>query len=320
MQNYGFPPNNMNSELKKILQKQHYAIVGKHSGVKLCHWMRQSLLFNRECYKQTFYGIQSHRCLQMTPTINQCTQMCLFCWRFQSFTEKDLKGEDEPEYILNNAIEAQKRLITGFKGDSRCDQKKWKEANTPNMLACSLSGEPTLYSKLGEFFEICHKKKITTFLVTNGTTPEILENFDPMPKQLYVSVVAPNEKIYKKICSPLIPNGWEKLNQTLELLPSLDTRTVIRHTLVNDWNMDEKYLEEYKKLDSKAMPMFIEPKGYVFVGYSRKRMNLSNMPSHDSIRNFGNKLADLLGYEKIIEKADSRVVLLGKNPEKRLIK
>ena len=161
----------MNSELKKILEKQHYATIGNHSGVKLCYWMRQSLLFNRECYKQTFYGIQSHRCLQMTPAINECTHMCLFCWRFQNFTEKELKEVDEPEYVLDKAIEAQRRLITGFKGDQRCDQKKWKEANDPNMLACSLSGEPTLYPKLGEFFELCHRRKITTFLVTNGTTP-----------------------------------------------------------------------------------------------------------------------------------------------------
>ena len=309
----------MNPELKKILEKQHYAIVGKHSGVKLCHWMRQSLIFNRECYKQTFYGIKSHRCLQMTPAINQCTHTCLFCWRFQGFTEKELKEVDEPEYILDKAIDAQRRLITGFKGDPRCDRKKWMEANEPDMLACSLSGEPTLYPKLGEFFEICHKKRITTFLVTNGTTPEILEKLDPLPKQLYVSVVAPNEEVYKKICSPLIPNGWEKLNQTLELLPSLDTRTVIRHTLVKNWNMDDKFIEEYKKLDSKASPLFVEPKGYVFVGYSRKRMNLSNMPSHASVRDFGNKLAELMGYENIMEKSDSRVVLLGKNPKKREI-
>jgi len=306
----------MNPELKAILEKQHYALVGNHSGVKLCHWMRQSLLFNRECYKQTFYGIKSHRCLQMTPAINQCTQMCLFCWRFQNFTEKELTKGDEPEYILDNAIEAQKKLITGFKGDPRCDQKKWREANKPNMLACSLSGEPTLYPKLGEFFEVCHKRGITTFLVTNGTTPEILEQLDPLPTQLYVSVVAPNEELYKKICSPLIPNGWEKLNQTLELLPSLSTRTVIRHTLVQGWNMDDRFIEQYAKLDRIASPQFIEPKAYVFVGYSRKRMNLSNMPSHESIKDFGKKLAESLVYETIMEKSDSRVVLLAENSNK----
>jgi len=181
------------------------------------------------------------------------------------------------------------------------------------MLACSLSGEPTLYPKLGDFFRECHKKDITTFLVTNGTNPKALENLNPLPKQLYVSIVAPNKDVYKKLCSPLISDGWEKINQTLELLPSLDTRIVIRHTLVEGWNMNDKYIKEFAKLNKKASPMFIEPKGYVFVGYSRKRMNLSNMPSHESVRNFGNKLAEDMGYYFSMEKPESRVVLLSKN-------
>ena len=302
----------MNAEFQKILEKQQYGIVGNHSGVKLCHWMRQSLLYGRECYKQTFYGIKSHRCLQMTPSISQCNQMCLFCWRHQGFNEKEIKEIDEPEFILDKSIVTQKKLITGFKGDNRCDQNKWKEANKPNMLACSLSGEPTLYPKLGEFFEICHKRGITTFLVTNGTNPEALEKLEPLPKQLYVSIVAPNKEVYKKICSPLISNGWEKINKTLDLLPSLNTRTVIRHTLVNNWNMDRKFIKEYSILDEKASPLFIEPKGYVFVGYSRKRMTISNMPSHNKVQEFGKALAESLGYELKMERTDSRVVLLSK--------
>ena len=310
----------MNPELQQILKRQHYAIIGKHTGVKLCHWMKQSLLFGRECYKQTFYGINSHRCLQMTPAVTHCTQMCLFCWRFQNFTEKELHDIDDPDYILEQAIEAQKKLITGFKGDPRCDQKKWKEANEPNMLACSLSGEPTLYPKLGEFFEICHRKGITTFLVTNGTIPAALKELDPLPKQLYVSVVAPTEELYKKICAPLVPDGWEKIQQTLALLPSLDTRTVIRHTLVHGWNMDEKYVGAYAKLDAQASPTFIEPKGYVFVGSSRNRLHFSNMPTYDQIKNFGQKLAELLGYEQVMEKADSLVMLLSAQQKNRIVK
>ena len=237
----------MNKELKENpREKQHYSVVGKHSSVKLCHWMKQSLLHNRECYKQTFYGIKSHRCLQMTLAVNQCTHMCLFCWRHQGFNEPEFKEIDDPKYILDKSIEAQRRLITGFKGNSQCDQKKWNEVNNPNMVACSLSGEPTLYPKLGEFFEECHKKDMTTFLVTNGTNPDALKNLDPLPKQLYVSVVAPNEELYKKICAPLIPDGWEKISKHLQLLPSLDTRTVIRHTLVHGWNMDEKNIEDMR--------------------------------------------------------------------------
>jgi tRNA wybutosine-synthesizing protein 1 len=302
----------MNINQENIFKKQHYAIVGNHSGVKLCHWMRQSLLFNRECYKQTFYGIKTHRCLQMTPTLNNCNHKCLFCWRYQDFNEKNLKNPDDPKNILNESIESQKKLITGFKGDYRCDKIKWKEANNPNMLACSLSGEPTLYPRLGEFFEECHKKNITTFLVTNGTNPKFLEKLDPLPKQLYVSLLAPNESIYKKICSPLIENGWKKINETIELLPSLNTRTVIRHTLIKNWNIKKKYIDEYSKLIKKGKPMFIEAKGYVFVGYSRKRMHLKNMPSHNDICEFGKSLTKNINYNFEMEKSDSRVVLLSK--------
>lgn len=307
----------MEDHIRKRLEKQHYAIVGNHSGVKLCHWLKQSLIHKRTCYKQSFYGIQSHRCLQMTPTLNQCTHNCLFCWRYQGFTETSLKNADDPKFILEAAIKAQQKLITGFKGDPRCDQKKWREANEPNMVACSLSGEPTLYPHLGEFFEECHKKGMTTFLVTNGTTPEVLKNLDPLPTQLYVSLVAPNKEIYKKLCIPLIPNGWEKINETLELLHSLDTRTVIRHTLVNEWNIDDEFIPDYARLIKKADPDFVEPKGYVFVGQSRQRMALKNMPSHEQIKHFGIVLGEKLGYQMTNEKPDSRVVLLssGRKPD-----
>lgn len=309
----------MDSRIRKRLEKQHYAIVGNHSGAKLCHWLKQSLIHKRTCYKQSFYGIESHRCLQMTPTLNQCTHSCLFCWRFQGFTETILTEADDPQYILDGLIKAQQKLITGFKGDPRCERKKWDEANQPNMVACSLSGEPTLYPYLGEFFEACHKKGMTTFLVTNGTTPEVLEQLDPLPTQLYVSLIAPNKDIYSKLCNPLISDGWEKIQQTLELLPSLDTRTVIRHTLVNEWNIDDRFIDDYAKFIQHADPDFVEPKGYVFVGQSRKRMTLDNMPTHEQIHHFGSILSEKIGYPLTNEKSDSRVVLLSSGEKPDLI-
>jgi len=248
----------------------------------------------------------------MTPTINHCTQNCLFCWRYQGFTQQVIENPDDPEYILEEAIKAQRRLITGFKGDPRCDQKKWREANEPRHVACSLTGEPTLYPRLDEFFEACHKRGMTTFLVTNGTNPEVLRELDPLPTQLYISVVAPNESIYKRLCRPAISDGWKRLQETLEILPSLDTRTVIRHTLVDGWNMKEKYIKQYARLDEKASPMFIEPKAYMFVGYSRKRLSIDNMPSCNAVRDFSKKLATELGYFFADERSDSRVVLLSK--------
>ena len=305
-------------DIKKILEEQGYAIVGKHSAVKLCHWLRKSLLENRPCYKNTFYGIESHRCLQMSPTAFHCTQKCLYCWRYQAFTLTELKKEDadDPAFILEKSIEEQKRLLTGYKGDERVSLEKWKEAMEPKHVACSLTGEPTLYPYLSEFFEECHKRGMTTFLVTNGTNPKALEKMDVLPKQLYVTVAAPNEEIYKKLCCPLVPEGWEKLMETLELLNSLDTRTVIRHTLVKNWNLGHE--KEYAKLDEKANPWFIEPKGYMFIGYSRQRMKIDNMPSHEEIKKFGEKLAELLSYEIEAEREDSRVVLLGRGKERKI--
>ena len=75
---------------------------------------------------------------------------------------------------------------------------------------------------------------------------------------------------------------------------------------------------KYAKLDEKASPNFIEPKGYVFVGYSRKRMNIKNMPSHEKVRKFSENLAEMTGYEIKIERKDSRVVLLAKDENIRL--
>ncbi|PKK85842.1 MAG: 4-demethylwyosine synthase TYW1 [Thermoplasmata archaeon HGW-Thermoplasmata-1] len=311
----------LNPDLVKILQKQHYALVGEHTGVKLCHWMRQSLLHGRQCYKADFYGITTHRCLQMTPTINHCNHKCLYCWRYQGFNQMGFgEGDavDDPAFILDESIKAQFKLLTGFKGDPRCEEAKWNEAIAPRHVACSLSGEPTLYPRLSEFFEECHKRGMTTFLVTNGTTPEALAKMDTLPRQLYVSVDAPSEEIYKNLCAPLISKGWEKLNETLELLPSLGTRTVLRHTLVDLWNIDG-HVREYARLDRIADPLIVEPKGYVFVGYSRQRMTIQNMPSHEKIKSFSEQLAQELGYEFAAERSDSRVTALAKDKGKMRI-
>jgi tRNA wybutosine-synthesizing protein 1 len=299
----------MDEQIRSILKKQHYKIVGEHSGVKLCHWLGEKLLRGRSCYKEAFYGIESHRCLQMSPAVNSCTQSCLFCWRYQGLAEMEIEKADDPELILQEAIEGQKKLITGYKGDDRCKPEMWEEAQKPNMIAISLSGEPTMYDNLGGFIGACHKKGLTTFLVTNGTLPEALENLDPLPRQLYITVAAPNEDVYNKLCVPLVRDGWQRLNRTLEILPSLDTRTVIRHTLVDGWNIG--WEREYARLITMANPLFIEPKGYVFVGYSRERMHNSNMPSQVKVQKFARSLGEETGYEILAEQKASRVVLLG---------
>jgi tRNA wybutosine-synthesizing protein 1 len=299
----------MDPQRKAVLEKQHYRIIGEHSAVKICHWTKEKMVRDRGCYKQTFYGIQSHRCIQMTPAVNQCSENCMFCWRFQDFQEDRIEKEDEPAFILEQAIEAQKKLLSGYKGDPRVSETKWEESQSPKHVAISLTGEPTAYSRLGEYIELCHRAGMTTFLVTNGTNPEVLRNLNPLPTQLYVTVAAPTKEIFTKVCAPIRSNAWEQLMETLQLLPSLDTRKVIRHTLVRDWTLG--FEKQYARLDSIASPHFIESKGYVHVGYSRERLSMSNMPSHKEIREFTERLASELGdYELQSERPDSRVTLL----------
>lgn len=299
----------MDENYRNLLIKQQYRIYNDHAAVKLCHWMKESLVRGRCCYKQDFYGISSHRCLQMTPAINECSHMCTFCWRVQEH-DFDIGEWAEPKEMLDALIEHQRKLITGFKGDSRVSKEMFEEAWNPNQVAISLAGEPITYPYLSDFLKECHKRNMTTFMVTNGTYPDRLLELDELPRQLYVTVAAPNEEIYKKICRPKESDCWSRLMRTLEILPSLDTRTVIRHTLVKDINMCD--VDEYARLDKIADPVLIEPKGYVFVGGSRMRLSMANMPSMDEIRKFSSDLGDLVGMEIIKERADSRVVLLGK--------
>jgi len=293
------------------LTKQHYRMVGEHSAVKLCHWLRKSLKGEGACYKQRFYGIESHRCLQMTPTVGWCTQSCIYCWRNIEYSTDPPKRWDDPEEIVDGAVKAQRILLTGFGGiPERIDQKKYMEAQDPNQVAISLGGEPTLYPYLSDLIDVFHRRDFTTFLVSNGTLPEKLSELDVLPTQLYVSLTASNKRTHDRLDAPLVPDAWEKINESLELLPSLDTKTVVRLTLVKGWNMEDP--KDYAPLIEKADPDFIEAKAYMFVGGSRQRMTIDNMPSHADVRSFSEKLAGELSYKIKDEKKDSRVLLLVK--------
>lgn len=296
---------------REILERQGYKIVGEHSGVKICHWAKSKLTTGVGCYKETFYGIESHRCLQMTPTVDACNLSCQFCWRAQEWGSDSLQVADDPDFVIDGAIEGQRKLLSGFGGDPRVSREVFVESLHPNQVAISLTGEPTLYRRLGEMIASYHARGMTTFLVTNGTTPSVLRRLadkGQLPTQLYVTVAAPNQDVYEKLMAPKSDHEWKKLHETLELLPTLQTRTVIRHTLVEGWNLG--WEDEYAALDATANPMFIECKAYMFVGESRLRLTVENMPSHATIREFSGRLAGRLGYKVASERDDSRVVLL----------
>jgi len=303
----------MKPEVKKLLKSQHYEVFG-NSAVKICIWTKKSLRDEDFCYKQKFYGIKSHLCCQMAPSVNFCQQSCIFCWRPTEHTEGiEMKEYDKPEDIIKGVINGQRKLLSGFGGNEKVNKKKFKEAQNPKQFAISLAGEPTLYPELDKLVDKLNKKG-TTFVVSNGLKPEIIKKINPT--QLYISLDAPNEELYKKICRPSIKDGWKKLMKTLSLLKN-KKRGTIRITLVKGLNMF--YPDKYARLLEKASPKFVEIKAYMNVGYSRKRLDIKTMPLQSEVKEFAEKIAENSTYKKKKKKKESRVVLLMKEDKNRFI-
>ena len=59
-----------------------------------------------------------------------------------------------------------------------------------------------------------------------------------------------DEDVYKRVCRPQISKGWEKLDETLALLPTFKCPTVIRITSARGLNIRE--VEGSAKLIEKA--------------------------------------------------------------------
>lgn len=302
----------MEVNYRQALQRAHYRLIGprKHSAIAVCHWTKESIVRDRVCYKQEFYGIQSHRCLQLTPCIT-CMQRCIYCWRPVDLSplEWRLSEYDEPGIILEEAINQQRKLLEGYGGLlQRINRKKFGEAQEPNQVAISLAGEPTIYPKIGELIRLCKNRGMTTFLVSNGMLPEVIGSLECLPTQLYVSLAAPDKGTHRKINNPMLSDSWERLNRTLEIMGGLKTRRAIRITLIRGMNDFDS--GNYAKMIEKAGADFVEVKSYMFVGYSRKRMKFENMMKQEEVRDFAERLGKETGYKISGEQPVSRVVVL----------
>lgn len=301
---------------KAQLEKQHYKTVGDHSAVKICGWTKNSIRGEGTCYKQKFYNIQSHQCLQMTTSL-YCASRCKFCWRGQkALVSKKWYGLiNEPEKIIEDSLKAQSKLLNGFGGFSKIDKKIFKESGEVKHVALSLTGESITYPKLNKLLDKFHEMKISTFLVTNAQFPEQIEKIKNLT-QLYISLDAPTQELLKKIDNPLFEDYWERLQKSLEIMKTRKYRTCIRLTLIKNENM--LLFENYAELIKKAEPDFVELKSYMWVGSSQKYYKSENMPFMDEVRKFSKELLEFLqDYELIDEHEPSRVVLLMKKSLKK---
>jgi len=297
--------------LDAILKKHGYHKAGNHSAVKTCLWLNKTLRGEGSCYKSQFYGIESHRCIQMTPSLS-CNHRCLHCWRAVEIPVPETLW-DSPGEIVGGCLWEQQRLISGYGGAENVDKARWREAWNPKHVAISLAGEPTMYPNLPELVEEFHKRGLTTFVVTNGTNPGAILKIKPT--QLYLSLNAPDFEVYLKACRPVDTGLWERINQSLVnlRLARSKTRTVIRLTLVRGINTIRP--EDYAKLVARAEPDYVEIKAYMYLGFSRLRLTRNAMPEHDEVRSFGEKIGSIIGYKLADESELSRVVLLSRDGE-----
>jgi tRNA wybutosine-synthesizing protein 1 len=300
------------------LKKAKYG-VSDHSTVELCHWTKKSFRNEGDCYKHKFYGISTHRCMEFSPAGMFCENRCVYCWRpmeFYSAMKMQPEKVAPPEVILSNLMEERERLIMGHYGDVRSDKKKIDESLLPSHYAISLSGEPTMYPQLPELIKYLKQLRATksVFLVTNGQEPEMLERLqdeDALPTQLYLSTNAPNAEVFQLVNRPKYKDGWERWNASLEILSKMDTRTVLRVTLIRGYNDNDQLIPEYSRIFNHGNSHFIEIKSYMHIGRSTNRLERADMLDMSEVRHFANALIRQDKMYSVMDESEiSRIVVL----------
>jgi tRNA wybutosine-synthesizing protein 1 len=284
-----------------------------HTAVQTCGWTKNALRGEGRCYKNVWYGIRSHRCIQMTPVV-KCNERCVFCWRDHRGHAYELDGVewDDPEAVVEASIELQRDLLSGFGGNDEVPRERFEESMEPRHVAISLDGEPTLYPYLPELIEAFHNHDMTTFLVSNGTRPEVLADCEPT--QLYVSVDAAERATFDRVVHATEDDAWEKLVDTLDVLAEKDCRTVLRTTLVGGENTANP--DWYAGLYRRADPDFVELKGYMHVGHSRGRLDRDAMPEHDDVVDFAERVAEHMPEHPVLKEVPpSNVALLAREED-----
>ncbi|MDE1861145.1 MAG: 4-demethylwyosine synthase TYW1 [Candidatus Micrarchaeota archaeon] len=317
MQKYDDREPHMPKELASTMKSQGYHFVGRHSATKMCAYTGSSLKGGTTCYKHRFYGIRSWQCIQATPAIG-CNLACSFCWRIipeehgYKWNEINAMQEwDDPKAIVEGLVEEHRRIVSGFKGNPKADMKRWEEARDPAHVALSLTGEPLSYPKMNQLIDEFARRKISTFLVTNGTMTNALRNLTSLPTQLYVSVQAPNKEVYERVTRPKTLNAWASFMEFLNVFSKLETRRVFRLTLIRGLNMVDA--AGYAELIRKGRPNYVEVKGFAYVGGAREEvrgLSYGMMPSKEEIVAFANEIARASGYLVTDYHEHSNVVLL----------
>ncbi|PNP52194.1 hypothetical protein THARTR1_07403 [Trichoderma harzianum] len=311
-----------NSPTYTALTKQGYSIVGSHSGVKICRWTKSALRGRGSCYKYSLYGINSHQCMETTPSLS-CSNKCVFCWRHGTNPVGTTWRwvVDPPDLIFDGVKENHYKKIKMMRGVPGVRAERYAEALRIRHCALSLVGEPIFYPYINEFLAMLHNERISSFLVCNAQHPDQLAALKAVT-QLYVSIDASNKDSLRKIDRPLHRDFWERFLRCLDILREkrFRHRTVYRLTLVKGFNVEDE-VEGYAQLIERGLPCFVEVKGVTYCGTSTSSnagLSMSNVPFYWEVCEFVKALDKRLqekglGYGIAAEHAHSCCVLLASN-------
>lgn len=304
------------------LTKQGYTIVGSHSGVKICRWTKSALRGRGSCYKNSFYGIASHLCMETTPSLS-CSNKCVFCWRHGTNPVSTTWRwqVDDPQMIFDGAKAGHYKKIKMMRGVPGVRSERFEEAMKIKHCALSLVGEPIFYPHINEFVDLLHGERISSFLVCNAQHPQQLSDLKRVT-QLYVSIDASNKDSLRKIDRPLHRDFWERFQSCLDILKQkrFVQRTVFRLTLVKGFNVEDE-AEGYADLIQRGLPCFVEIKGVTYCGTSSAAgagLTMQNVPFYEEVVTFVQALSVALAergleYGIAAEHEHSCCILLASN-------
>ncbi|AEO66667.1 e3067236-c9a3-40fc-b310-6dbc8e7e595b [Thermothielavioides terrestris] len=279
-----------NSPTYTALTKQGYSIVGSHSGVKICRWTKSALRGRGSCYKFSFYGINSHQCMETTPSLS-CSNKCVFCWRHGTNPVGTTWRwvVDPPQLIFDGVKENHYKKIKMMRGVPGVRAERFAEAMRIRHCALSLVGEPIFYPHINEFLGLLHGERISSFLVCNAQHPDQLAALQHVT-QLYVSIDASNRESLRRIDRPLHRDFWERFQRCLDILRErrFRQRTVFRLTLVKGFNIEDE-VEGYADLVERGLPCFVEVKGVTYCGTSSSSsagLTMANVPFYQEVCDF----------------------------------
>eukprot|EP00667_Euglena_gracilis_P003009 EG_transcript_3017 len=294
-------PPLLSSELRAQLAEQGYRLVGTHSAVRLSRWTKTNLRGRGGCFKRTFYGTRSYETVETSPSLS-CSSNCVYCWKHPGCPTSSqwLWAVDDAKTVVDNVLLQHIAMLNTMKDVQGVRPDRLLQAQTVRHCDLSLVGEPLLYPHLNSFLQHMHDRKISTWMYHTGMHPKQLEKL-VTTTHLTLSVCGPTPQLMKHIMRCSFDDVWERFLASLDIMAKKAHRTALRFVIIKGWT--DAYFEEYADIIRRCKPDFIECKGVIFCGKAEPLTLEDNIPTHQDIVEFCQRLCAVPAVAKHYELA-----------------